>query len=256
MSDFTIKVFNKLLEAIQAKGYTFQTYTGFLQSPASKAIILRHDVDDHPDKALEFANNDKVSGIQATYYFRAKDRIFKSGIIDRVAALGHEIGYHYEDLTACHGNPEKAIASFMRNLAKFRSFFPVRTICMDGRPLSIYNNLDLWKHYNYRDYGIVGEPFLDIDFNKVLYLTDTGRGWNMVKYSVRDKVYDNFHYYNKTTKQLIRDIQQGNLPDQIMLNVHPQRWHSKPLPWLRELLLQRMKNMVKWVLIRLRKADE
>ncbi len=59
---------------------------------------------------------------------------------------------------------------------------------MHGSPLSKYDNKLLWKYYNYRDFGIIGEPYFDVNFSKVLYLTDTGRRWNGEKVSVRDKV--------------------------------------------------------------------
>ena len=59
---------------------------------------------------------------------------------------------------------------------------------MHGSPRSPWDSKDLWKKYNYRDYGIIGEPYFDIDFSKVLYLTDTGRHWDGEKVSVRDKV--------------------------------------------------------------------
>ena len=59
---------------------------------------------------------------------------------------------------------------------------------MHDSPLSKYDNRLLWKYYNYRDYGIIGEPYFDIDFNDVFYLTDTGRRWDGEKVSVRDKV--------------------------------------------------------------------
>ena len=37
----------------------------------------------------------------------------------------------------------------------------------------------LWEKYDYRDFGIIGEPYFDINFEEVLYLTDTGQkmGW-------------------------------------------------------------------------------
>ena len=59
---------------------------------------------------------------------------------------------------------------------------------MHGSPLSKWDNRDLWKRYNYRDYGIIAEPYFDLDFDEVFYLTDTGRSWNNSKASVRDKV--------------------------------------------------------------------
>jgi hypothetical protein len=102
--------------------------------------------------------------------------------------LGHEIGYHYEDLSLCKGNYESAIKHFEINLNKFRKIYPVKTICMHGSPLSKWDNRDLWKKYNYRDFGIIGEPYFDMDFDDVFYLTDTGRRWDGDKVSVRDKV--------------------------------------------------------------------
>jgi hypothetical protein len=40
-------------------------------------------------------------------------------------------------------------------------------IQMHGSPLSRINNLDLWQTHDYLDLGIVGEPWLDVDFTQV-----------------------------------------------------------------------------------------
>ena len=86
-----------------------------------------------------------------------------------------------------------AIESFRQNLNRLRELVPVKTICMHGSPMSRWDSRILWKYYDYRDFGIIGEPYFDLDFDKVLYLTDTGRKWNGEKSSVRDKVFqENF----------------------------------------------------------------
>ncbi len=59
---------------------------------------------------------------------------------------------------------------------------------MHGSPLSKWDNRDLWKKYDYRDFGIIAEPYFDLDFDEVFYLTDTGRRWDGSSVSVRDKV--------------------------------------------------------------------
>jgi len=46
---------------------------------------------------------------------------------------------------------------------------------MHGIPLSKFDNRLLWAKYDYRDFGIIAEPYFDIDFDEVLYLTDTGK---------------------------------------------------------------------------------
>jgi len=74
-----------------------------------------------------------------------------------------------------------------KHLAQLREVADVKTICMHGSPLSKYDNRDLWNHYDYRDFGIIAEPYFDLDFSKVLYLTDTGRRWDGEEVSIRDK---------------------------------------------------------------------
>ena len=44
---------------------------------------------------------------------------------------------------------------------------------------------------------------------------------------------------------IIDAVEKGLLPDKIMLNTHPQRWNDKPWPWVKELVWQNVKNVVK-----------
>ena len=188
---------------------------------------------------------------------------------------------------------------------------------------------DLWKKYNYRDFGIIGEPYFDVDYSKVLYLTDTGRRWDGDKVNVRDRALGpeargkrqskseerrgefavakrrqpglnpksetnpNNQNSNDTNKKapndkisefmndseqsermtisdrelndseqseqmtrsvipklhstfdIIEALEKDLLPDQIMINTHPQRWTNNPFMWTKELVWQNMKNVIK-----------
>lgn len=61
-------------------------------------IILRHDVDCLPHFALQTALIEHELGIKGTYYFRVVPESFDLKIMQKIAGLGHEIGYHYEDV--------------------------------------------------------------------------------------------------------------------------------------------------------------
>ncbi len=61
---------------------------------------------------------------------------------------------------------------------------------MHGSPTSSHDSRDLWKKHNYRELKLIGEPYFDVDYSKVLYLTDTGRRWDGNNVSIRDKVDD------------------------------------------------------------------
>ena len=194
-------------------------------------------------------------GIQASYYFRIVPRSNKAEIIKAIADLGHEIGYHYEDMTICNGNVQKAIVHFKHQLDYFRQYYPVETICMHGSPRSKFDGKDLWKSYDYHDFGIIGEPYFDVDFSRVFYLTDTGRRWDGFNVSIRDKIpfYQDewikkglvFH----TTDDVIAAIENERIPKQLMITTHPQRWTDDRVGWMKEFVSQSVKNVVKRLLV-------
>ena len=470
--DFTLHTYRSLLEGFLNEGYRFQTFHDFLVSPLEKVIILRHDVDLKPENSLAAARMEHALGVQGSYYFRIIPESFRPEIIREIASLGHEVGYHYEDVDtlsrkgksskekslrnlfmvlglrfksisssrfvvpnlkkgknhesnsltetknkklktknresqlsdhrpssmdhrpntailetrradhrpgngdhghesaellalkrSCpreyarlkskgesrsdsvlgyekmnheseiknpesttvdrgpstidhrqnttnpesleknveyrtpnvefrreenresgttdhestavdHGpstmdhrqnttNPEftavdqmieKAFESFKTNLEKFREIVPVKTICMHGSPRSRYDNRLIWDYFDYRELGIIGEPYRDIDFDKVFYLTDTGRRWDGWKVSVRDKLPQQQEWIRKglafrSTSELIRAVREDLLPDQIMITVHPQRWTNSIFPWMKELIMQGIKNGVKYFIV-------
>ena len=285
MKDFTIKIYEQLLTTLISNEFVFLTIEDYFSSihPLSEPFILmRHDVDRKPQNSLRMAKLEAKLGIKATYYFRIITKTFKPNIIKEIANLGHEIGYHYENLTTANSqiknvNPVKysrssnftgqeckikneeeykeklfelAIKDFEKNLNRLREIVPIKNICMHGSPLSKWDNRMLWDKYDYRDFGITSEPYFDIDYNKVFYITDTGRQWNNQTSSIRDNVSSNFDIKIKNTKDLINKIENGELPDKIMMNVHPQRWTDKALPWLKELIWQNVKNVVKRFIIK------
>lgn len=53
--------------------------------------------------------------------------------------------------------------------------------------MSRWDSRLLWKYYDYHDFGIIGEPYFDVDFNEVFYLTDTGRRRDGDSVNIRDK---------------------------------------------------------------------
>jgi len=275
--DFTQDIYKSLLEILKLRNYTFQSFQTHLEQPKQEAhlltnsslIIMRHDVDRIANNALELAQYENSIGIRGTYYFRVVPESFDLDIMNKIADLGHEIGYHYEDVDLVlklnpsllpvtsklvynedgqSKNPTDALIdaayeSFCKNLELFRKEFDIKTICMHGSPRAKYDNKIIWEKYNYKDLGLIGEPYYDINFNEFAYFTDTGRRWNGNKVSVRDKVNSKFDFNFKSTQEIIDNI--DKLPDKVMFTIHPERWHNRPFPWLKELALQNLKNLIK-----------
>ncbi|MDP1621141.1 MAG: hypothetical protein Q8M08_02260 [Bacteroidales bacterium] len=288
--DFTILTYRQLLNALLSRGCVFQTFSEYLKDPAEKAVILRHDVDARKEHALRFAKIQAEPGIRGSYYFRVAPQSWDEKIIREINDLGHEIGYHYETMESVSAKWKKgnvrwkrkmqdgkckmqdakykmqeivdvAYEEFCRNLEMFRRIVPVETICMHGSPLSKFDNREIWKKYDYRSLGIIGEPYFDLDFRRVAYLTDTGRMWDGERFSVRDKApqkeyrISNIEYRMSnggnsrpgyhSTFDIIRAVENGTFPLPVMMTFHPQRWHDSMLSWSRELIFQKAKNLVK-----------
>ncbi|MFC5048575.1 hypothetical protein ACFSTE_08825 [Aquimarina hainanensis] len=243
--DFTIQIYTQFLKSLQAGGYCFQTVEQYLNTPKERTIMLRHDVDLLPLNSLGFAEIQSDLGIVGTYYFRAVPESWNEEVITYIASLGHEIGYHYECLTTCNGDMEKGIVDFEENLNALRKLAPVKTICMHGSPMSKYDSKDLWKQYRYQAYDIIGEPYFDINFDEVFYITDTGRKWDGHAASVRDKVQTSFTQRYHTTKEIIDAIAAGDFPSRVMFTFHPQRWSDNFIKWGKELVVQNVKNVIK-----------
>ena len=183
--DFTIHKFRHLCEAI-ATTYPTITMAEYMdkEHPA-RFVLMRHDVDRMPGNALVTARIEHELGIKATYYFRSIKSVFKPEIMEQILDMGHEVGYHYETLSEANGNPEKAIELFQSHLENFNDICKVKTICMHGNSLTRWDNRDLWKYYDFKGYGIIGEAYLSINFNAITYFSDTARTWNP-KYKIKD----------------------------------------------------------------------
>lgn len=250
--DFTIKRYTELVESLKERGFQFLPFKDFYKAERSDTVCLRHDVDKWPRNSLRMASYEYELGVKSTYFFRMVKGVWDPLLAHEIAELGHEIGYHYEDLAACKGDYRQAMDEFKKQLKLIRRVYPVKTICMHGRPLSNYDSRDLWNEYNYEDYGIVAEPYFDVDYSEVFYITDTGRSWRSQSANLRDTVDSGFDLEIKSTRHFIELIQQGKVPERIMINTHPQRWNKPGLKWFRELVGQNIKNVAKILLIRYR----
>ena len=102
--DFTLSAYKQLISTLQSQCYFCQTLEEYIQNPKDKVVILRHDVDRLPGNSLKTALLENELGIRATYFFRTIPQTFKPEIIKEIAEMGHEIGYHYENLSAVSKN--------------------------------------------------------------------------------------------------------------------------------------------------------
>ncbi len=254
IKDFTLQQYSRYLRAIKSNypsPMRFDEYMAVKVKPESFCMI-RHDVDRKPQNALDMAKLESSLGMNAVYYFRMKSNTFKPAIIQEIAALGHEVGYHYECLSDTDGDFDKALLDFEENLAKMREIVPVKTISMHGRPFKPYDNRDLWrKPENHQllqaKFGILGEVYLDIDYTDIAYVNDTGRNWTAGKANRRDHVNSQVPADFQSATELLTYLQEQPHP-KLVFQIHPERWTDKQLEHTVQACKDGVINLIKAVI--------
>jgi hypothetical protein len=281
--DFTLNKYRELCHVISCSDYTQLTLEEYfsLKKVPEKFIILRHDVDDEPEYALKMARMENELNIKSTYYFRNTEKVFKQDIIREIKDLRHEIGYHYEILDEASGNYAYAIEIFKKNLSKFRDIYDIKTIAQHGSPLigelnatsltGIYDiaknlllgtkvfttrvNANIWKEYDFKNFGIKGEAYISINFDDVIYLSDTGMSWNN-KYRMKDLINPTSASSNtdlkvKSTSDIINLIKSYKA-NHIYLLIHADQWRDNLPDWIKWSILKYVRNngkrCLKWII--------
>jgi hypothetical protein len=259
--DFTFPTYRRLLQAGLGANYAFLTVREYVErrragtetAPGDAAraeadggdglperfLIMRHDVDRKPRNALAMAHIEAEYGIQSTYYVRTVEGTFDPAVVSRLAGLGHEVGYHYEDLDRADGDPEAAVASFRHELARLRALVPVDTVCMHGNPLTAHDNRDMWDHADLDAFDLTGEAYLSMDFDDVTYFSDTGRTWRDGDLKIKDHTRGEGEKAIQvdTSFDLADAICAGRF-DRACVLTHPNRWAGS----VPELLTERAKD--------------
>jgi hypothetical protein len=275
--DFTFLKYEILCDEIAKSNYKVYTVRDFLlrKEHVDKYIILRHDVDRSPETALLMAKIENKYNIKSTYYFRYIERTFKYDIMKSILDLGHEIGYHYEVLDKANGNYDLAINIFKQELREFRKYFIIETIVQHGSPLSgdldissfkglcniikklikkenIFSrrqNLDIWNKYNFSRFGISGEAYLSINFEKLFYISDSGGSWSD-KYKIKDKAINKNSTHKKfkikNTDDIIQIIQ-NERNEGLYFLIHSNHWANNYFEWFINKIIKSIRNTIKLI---------
>ena len=223
--DFTLDQYAALCSTIKMSKYQAVTVRDYLAGVQRDKylIIMRHDVEEDARKALDMARVEHSYGIQATYYFRMKNKVYVPDIMDQIASYHHEIGYLYETLDKTNGDMEKAIMLFAVELAMLRERYDIKTACM--HPLTEYDNKKIWEKCKLAKFNLLGDPYLSMDYNQMLFLSDSGRTWLVASSTLSPMV------KVEHTSDLIDLINDGR-HERICILTHPEIWSKNIVGFL------------------------
>jgi hypothetical protein len=162
--------YRRLLLVAETQDYAIVPLERWLEDPDAAggrpALVLRHDVDQHPMSAMRMAAIEADHGITSTWYFRW--RTADAEVIGALREQGHAVGLHYETLTRLIRSRRLSAADapalldearvlLRRELSAFEERFgPCRSACPHGdtRVPGVHNGVLLagedWDQYGLR----------------------------------------------------------------------------------------------------------
>ncbi len=99
--EFTYNEYKTLINTSLEKGYVFSDYVDV--DNYEKVIILRHDIDLSPEKALKIAEIEYELGVKSIYFLLLSTNFYNvfsketSKIISEIIDMGHNIGLHFDE---------------------------------------------------------------------------------------------------------------------------------------------------------------
>lgn len=234
----------ELLRTLQGRGYGLLPCRAYFEGAELPAVFLRHDVDRLCRRAVSMAREERALGARATYYFRCiRGARFPEAAVRQVENLGHEVGYHYETFVRERGDADRAAARFGHELDGLRRLADVRTVAAHGSPLSRLSNMRHGGRLDLQGLGLLGEPGLHYDFDRVLYVTDTGGSFGS-RHNVRDRVAGRNLPGPVSPAQLADRLRPDDEPS-VLINTHPERWPATAIGLCQATITDALVNVAK-----------
>ncbi|MBL7069144.1 MAG: hypothetical protein ISS34_04730 [Candidatus Omnitrophica bacterium] len=194
-SDFTEKNYKKILNLAKSNNYRFISYKE-ADRAKDKYIILRHDVDFSPHRALALAEIENNMGIRATYCVQLGSffyNIFEREVKDtflKIKKLKHSIGLHF-DSSLYNIKPFKKLEDYIlyeKDIVEKRL----------GTKIDIFSfHNPLKKELNIVNFRIAGliNVYNGFFMNKMKYISDSNGYWRYRRLSdlLKDRRYDKMH---------------------------------------------------------------
>jgi len=74
--------------------------------------------------------------------------------------------------------------------------------------------------------------------------------WDNETINLRDRVDTEFNFVFKHTEEIIEALKNDKLPSKIMINIHPEHWADNNIEWYKIMLIRKVKNFVKKMVIK------
>lgn len=233
---FVYKYWEDFCRKLDSENIHSNTAQELLEQKKQEFLILKHDVETNPSKALALAKLEAKYGHKGVYYIQAyllnkKENI---EILKEIQSLGHEVSYHHDVLDSSSGDIKAADKCFAENLRCFEeNGFKVITVCQHGNPViernGYYSNRDFFRNTDIqKKYSDISEIMVNYrerigtDFK---YISDAGYGWKIIFDPETNDITDSSDkdILLENLDEVIKSVKEHKA---MIVSTHPHRWYS------------------------------
>ena len=181
---FTFAHYYDIISKALGLGYTILSCYDYFKCRQEKKlpekyVILRHDIEHYPDRAVRFAEIESEHGVTATYFIRVhakKYNLFNFKTYNdlrRIIELSHELGLHAEPCDFASTSKENIQDVFKKELKVLNLIldYQVKGVCPHV-DWTEYNNLDFFQANDIKDYGLDYQAYDKTFFEDNFYISD------------------------------------------------------------------------------------
>lgn len=218
---FTYQGYAEMIFLLQQNGYEISDYHKW--EDVEKPVILRHDIDNSPEKALQLARLENKLSVRSTYFVLLTSDFYNvfskrtEDALREIAKQGHEIGLHFDEkrYPEVFGKPNECVGYILKEARLLQDALdlPITTVSMH-RPSKMMLDADLEIPAMVNSYGTTF-------FHTFKYLSDSRHHW----------------------REPVADIISSKKYQRLHILTHAISWDEKPMnldQWAEELMRQRM----------------
>ena len=191
--DFTYDSYKLLIRKLREHGYAVCSYKNWQQE--QRCVILRHDIDNDIEKALDLAIIEQELDVKSTYFvlltsdfynvFSARSQELLRKIIDN----GHEVGLHFDEVRYPDIKTPDDVLERILNESKILSDVTGESIDV----VSMHRPSKMILDANLQIPGLINS-YSQVYFKDFKYLSDSRRRWREpVEEIVASETYERLH---------------------------------------------------------------
>lgn len=257
---FVYKQWNDFCRKLKDNGFVSLSAATILKiKPDKLFLVLKHDVETNPSKALRLAQIESKYSHKGSYYVQAYllNNSKNIEILKQIQELGHEVSYHHDVMDSNKGDIYKAVEEFQRNVELFENnSFVVQTVCQHGNPIidrdgyssnrDFFRNAKVTQMYEHISEIMVNfKSRINQDYK---YISDVGYGWKII-FDPENNDVVNSEEKDIALENLDKVLDVIKNRKSVIVSTHPHRWHNNVVSaQAKEVVFKSVKYSTKYML--------